>query len=71
MIDDRLSIGELIDGDLEFARRQFVLAFVFIDASDADVRFGLKAMRLANGAIERADCFIGLSSLAIDAAFNG
>ena len=71
MINDRLGVCELIDGDLEFAGSQFVFTFIFIDAPDADVGFGLKAVGFANGSIERADRFVGLSGIAIDAAFNG
>ena len=70
MIDDRLSVDELIDGDLEFARRQFVLSFVFINTSDAYVRFGLKAMAFAERAVERSDRFVALRSFSVDAALD-
>ena len=62
---------EVVRGMARFAGGQFVLALVFINAPDADVRFGLKAVGLANGTIERADRFIGLARLAIDTPFDG
>src|SRR5882672_8136885 len=71
LIDDRLSIRELIDRDLIFARGQLVLAAVFIDAAQADVRFWLEAVAFPDGAIERTNRFLGLPGLAIDASFGG
>src|SRR6267154_3859447 len=68
LIDDRFGIRELIDRNMKFARRQFVLTFVFINTSDAYVRFGLKAMAFAERAVERADRFVALRSFSVDAA---
>src|SRR6266404_6351304 len=71
LVDDRFGIRELIDRDLIFARGQFVLTLVFIDAAQPDVRFRLEAVAFADGAIERTNRFVGLPGLAIDAAFGG
>src|ERR1044072_3620661 len=70
LINDRFAIRELVDCFTQFENSARVVALVFVNAPEADVRFGLESTTLANRAPKCADRVVGKTLFTIDATFD-